>query len=278
MRRGGAPRRRAATAVRTTRWRAIAVSIGSALAGLGLAVGIWQSAPPLWRTLKTHPYFRVHSVDVAGNLRLSREEILQAGGVSDGMSVWDAVPHALRLQIERNPWIERATVKRDFPNRLSIRVRERRPLAIAQLDGLHYVDRHGRLLGPLRDEDSRDFVIITGLQDEESAGFTSVGLRRAVRLLRLCERVDCFEALSEVRVAPRRGVTVYPTKPRVAITLGWGGWREKLHRSARVFALWEGQAERLETVDVSFRDQIVVRLRADERPAPTRPRKRGVRI
>jgi len=279
MRRGLVARRPASRpAPRRRSWRGFAVSAGSAVAGLCLAAAIWQGAPTLWRTLKGHPYFRVTTVDVAGNLRLSRADILQSAGIAEGMSIWDAVPHTTRMQIEQNAWVERASVRREFPSRISIRVRERRPLAIARLDGLQYVDRHGRILGPLRDDDSRDFVIITGLQQNESDGFTAVGLHRAARLLRLCERVACFEALSEVHVARRRGITVYPARPPVAVTLGWGGWREKLVRSARVFALWEGQAERLEAVDVSFRDQVVVRLRTEERPAPTRPRKRGVRV
>ena len=276
MRRGGVPRGRMPAPPRRRARLAIAVRVGSAVAGLCLAAAAWHGAPALFRAVKGHAYFRVTALDVDGNVRLSRQEILESAGISEGMSIWDAFPHATRLRIEQNVWVERASVRRSFPNRLSIRIRERRPLAIAQLEELHYVDRHGRILGPLRDDDSRDFVIITGLAEDDARGFTSVGLHRAARLLRLCERVSCFEALSEVHVARRRGVTVYPVRPPVAITLGWGGWREKLSRSARVFALWAGHAERLETVDVSFRDQVVVRLRAEERPAPARPRQRGV--
>lgn len=247
------------------------------MAGLCLAAAAWHGTPALWRAAKRHPYFRVATVEVSGNVRLARGDILESAGISDGMSIWDAVPHATRLRIERNAWVERASVRRSFPNRISILVRERRPLAIAQLTELQYVDRHGRILGPLREDDSRDFVIITGLGGDDE-GFTNVGLHRAARLLRLCERVPCFEALSEVHVARRRGITVYPVRPPVAVTLGWGGWREKLVRSTRVLALWEGQEDRLETVDVSFRDQVVVRLRSVEQPAPAGHRKRGVRV
>ncbi|MCK6556539.1 FtsQ-type POTRA domain-containing protein [Candidatus Binatia bacterium] len=279
MRRGIVRKRPVVTRPRRWRsWRALAVSVVSAVLGLGLAGAAWHGAPLLLRAAKEHQYFRVSAVDLSGNVRLTRADILQAAGISEGMSIWDALPHATRLRIEQNAWIERASVRRSFPNRISVRVRERRPLAIARLDGLYYVDRHGRVLGPLRDDDSRDFVIITGLAGDNADGFTAVGLHRAARLLRMCERVSCFESLSEVRVERRRGITVYPVRPPVAVTLGWGGWRHKLVRSARVFALWGGQAERLENVDVSFRDQVVVRLRAEERPAPARPARRGVRI
>jgi len=213
---------------------------------------------------------------VQGNRRITRGDVLQWAGVTEATSAWDAAPDEVRLRLQSHPWVRRATVQREFPNRLSIGIEERRPVAIVRLGELNYVDRSGRILGALSDGDSRDFPLITGLEEAGPSGFTPVGVRRALRLLRLCERLHCVDAMSEVHVDQNRGITIFPLRPATAVVLGWGSWREKLTRLARVFAAWKGEVERLAAVDVSFRDMVVVKLH-DQRPAIGREKK-GVRV
>ncbi len=276
-------RRRAARRIRAwTRLRSRAGSLRrgalAALCGLGLAGGGWYVVPSGVHQVKSHPYFALGELEVEGNRRLSRQEVLQWAGVAAGTSIWDAAPDVVRLRLQSHPWVRRASVQRAFPNRMTISVRERRPVAIARLEELSYIDRGGNVLGPLRADDSRDFPLITGLGDAEDQAFATIGLHRALQLLRLCERLSCFDAVSEVSVDRYRGVTVFPLRTAVAVVLGWGSWREKLARSARVFAAWEGQVGRLAAVDVSFRDQVVVKLREERPVSAVRASKRGMRV
>lgn len=259
--------------LRRVRMRAV-----GALCGVGLAAGLWYGAPATLRWVKSHPYFAVTVIEIDGNRRLTRAEILQSAGVQNGGSIWDAAPSTLRMRLQSHPWIQRVSVQREFPNRVTISLRERRPAAIARLTTLSYVDRDGHVLGPLHDEDSRDFPLITGLESPDSADFRNLGIHRALQLLRWCERLNCFDAVSEVHVDRQAGVTVFPLRTAVAVVLGWGSWREKLARSARVFAAWEGQTGRLAAVDVSFHDLVVVKLREERHPAAVRVSKRGMRV
>jgi hypothetical protein len=43
--------------------------------------------------------------------------------------------------------------------------------------------------------------------------------------------------------------------------MGWGEWDAKLKRLDRVLALWKGNEERLASLDASFNNQVVARLR-----------------
>jgi cell division protein FtsQ len=249
----------------------------AAVCGIGLSTSLWYGSPWALHAVKSHPYFTLTHIEVNGNRRITLSEVLRWAGVNQPASIWDAAPDLVRMRLQSHAWIRRVRVQREFPNRLGIELEERRPVAIVRLDQLNYVDRSGRILGPLRDGDSPDFPLITGLEEAKASGFTPVGVHRALRLLRLCQRLDCFDAISEVHVDQDRGITVFPLHPAAAVVLGWGGWREKLARSARVFAAWEGQVERLAAVDVSFRDMVVVKLRA-ERPAAGRSTKKGLRV
>jgi cell division protein FtsQ len=252
-------------------------SLLAAVCGISLAASVWYGLPRVLHLAMGHRYFALTNVEVDGNHRITRGEVLQWAGVNTSTSIWDVAPDLVRLRLQSHPWVRRASVQRELPNRLKIEIQEGRPVAIVRMGGLSYVDRSGHILGPLRDDDSPDFPLITGLEEAEPSGFSPVGVHRALRLLRLCQRLNCFDAISEVHVDGNQGITVFPLRPAVAVVLGWGSWREKLARSTRVFAAWEGQVERLAVVDVSFRGIVVVKLRA-ERPAAGRSAKKALGV
>ena len=232
----------------------------AAACGITLAALVWYGIPAGWHWVHAHPYFAITKLELDGNRRLTQHDVLEWIGVQDGTSIWDASPSVLQMRLESHPWIRRASVQREFPRHLAITVQERRPVAIVRLDTLDYVDRAGHILGPLRDDDSRDFPLITGFEDDAARRFAPIGVHRALQFLRRCERLSCFDGVSEVHVSQQLGLTVFPQRTAVAVVLGWGGWREKLARSTRVLAAWEGQTARVATVDVSFRQLVVVKL------------------
>lgn len=250
----------------------------AAACGITLAAAVWYGIPAGLHWARSHPYFAIAKLELDGNRRLTRHDVLEWIGVHAGSSVWDATPADLQTRLESHPWIAHASVQREFPRRLTISVQERRPVAVVRLETLNYVDRAGHVLGPLRDDDSRDFPLITGLEDGATRGFAPIGIHRALQFLHRCERLGCFDGVSEVHVSQQRGVTVFPLRPTVAVVLGWGGWREKLARSARVLATWEGQTARVAAVDVSFRELVVVKLREEHHPATRRGLKHAMRV
>lgn len=247
-----------------------------AILGISLAVGGVQGGPAAWEFMREHSYFRIPRVEVAGHRRLDRTEVLRWVDLPDGSSVWNADPKDLRARLLRHPWVGGAEVSRELPNHVAIRIRERTPVAIVRLGGeLFYLGRGARVLGPLTPEDSRDFPILTGLDTVDRMALAGVQVQRALQLLRWCDRLLCFDEISEVRIDAARGLTVIPRRDDVEVVLGWGRWREKLQRSARVFEAWSGQTNRLARIDVSLRSSVVVRLR-EEPPAPSGGRRRGV--
>ena len=72
--------------------------------------------------------------------------------------------------------------------------------------------------------------------------------------------IDVVE-LSEIHFDESGRLVVYTTAFPVALKMGWGEWDAKLKRLDRVLALWKGNEERLASLDLSFNDQVVARLR-----------------
>jgi len=242
-------------------WRCAA-----ACAAIGLALAVWLFRQPVGAALLAHPYFAANDLVIRGaGPLLSDEDILAWLGVDDHTSLWQLVPPRVRARLEEHPLIAWAAVRREFPNRLFITVRERRPEAIAVLDRFYYLDRNGHMLGPLVRTHSRDYPVITGLTSEMTPGYRTWAYGRAVRLARLCVRAACLGGLSEINVHAERGIVVYPRYPKVAITLGWGSWREKLARADRTLQTWAGQIDQVIAVDLRYHNQVVV----ERRPLPS---------
>jgi cell division protein FtsQ len=268
------------------RWRW--VGLGACLV-LGLAAVGWTVRRPVLERLRHHPYFVINHVAIHGvGPALTPDDVTAWLGLGATTTVWEATPGAVRERLAAHPFIAAAAVKRIFPGRLEIVVRERQPQAIALLGDLFYVDRGGTTFGPLRPNDPRDLPVITGLDADMPAGTRRWMLRRALRLLRRCEppaagatasaaraghgAPRCIGALSEVHVDPEDGIIVFPARPRVPLVLGWGSWHTKLERAARVLHTWQGTPEQLARLDLRFRNQVVATLRQADAAPPPAPR------
>ena len=250
----------------------------SALLALGAAAAVWAGHRPSTAALREHPYFAISQLVVSGcGPALTPEDLRDWLGFTGESTLWDASPARVRARLEAHPFIAHAAVRREFPGRLEVVIRERQPQAIALLDAFYYVDRSGVTFGPLRPQDSRDYPLITGIAGDTAEGPRTWALRRALRLLRRCDREPCLAPLSEVHLDDDRGVVLYPSAPRVPIVLGWGSWSEKLERAGRALHAWQGAAERLASLDVRFRNQVVLTLRPVPAPAApqSQPRPRG---
>ena len=79
--------------------------------------------------------FRITSIALAGQRRLTREEILTTAGITGRSSLLFLDAAEARARLKANPWIAEATVLKLYPGRLHIAVTERDAFALWQRDG-----------------------------------------------------------------------------------------------------------------------------------------------
>jgi hypothetical protein len=250
---------------RARAWRLAAA--GTAAGALVLAVSL--AVPAVLAAIRRHPYFAVRDVPVAGAVRLDADTVRTAAGVVPGMSIWDVDPAAVVARLETHPWIRWARVRRDLPRRVTLDVREHRPVAVLALEdgGLWYVAAHGRIVAPVVPGDPRDYPFITGLRAVDLRGDDTAGpraLRRALELLRAAGHDARLAPVSEIAVHPGRGLTLALLRPAVPIDVGVGRFAAQLARLPEVLALWTGREGEMAGVDLGFADQIIVRTRTAE--------------
>ena len=107
--------------------------------------------------------FRIAAVSLSGEKHVSRAEILAAAGVTGRTALLFLDVEAARSRLKTMPWIADATVRKLFPDRLQIRVREREPFALWQVDGkLSLTAADGTVIGPLVDPAFAALPLVVG--------------------------------------------------------------------------------------------------------------------
>jgi cell division protein FtsQ len=81
---------------------------------------------------------KVQALDVEGRQMTTPAEILAAVNANIGAPILGVSPAAAKLQLEALPWVRSAAVERQLPNRIYVKLVERKPLALWQ--------RHGKMV------------------------------------------------------------------------------------------------------------------------------------
>ncbi len=235
---------------------------------LSLVVFTWgrgemlRTARHMRDSLIDNPYFSVSEIQVRGGEKVGGAEVMAMAGLKRGMSIWKIDAANIERKVRRIPWVREVHVRREFPRRVVIEVAERVPKAILAMGKLYYVDSEGIVFKEVEAGEEVRFPLFTGLRREELTRqdpALRLALQEAVRLSELLHRNSL--PLSEIRFQSRNRVLLYPLNHSVALSMGWGDWETKIERLERVLAMWKGKEDRLAALDLSFRDQVVAKLR-----------------
>lgn len=140
-----------------------------ALQMLVICGGLVSGVVFIYHTLCRSDLFQVTAVDVVGNQEVDSQTIIQLSGIDAHANLLALDLEVIKPKIQGYSWIEEVTLRKEFPSRLHITVRERRPLALLNTPkGLFYIDSKGEPFGGLNGQTEIDFPVITGLEQELS--------------------------------------------------------------------------------------------------------------
>lgn len=240
-----------------------------AAVGYRLSGPIVLAAASLRDFVLENQYFSVREIQVRGADKVSGNEIVTIAGLRQGMSIWKVELDHIEKKIAKHPWVRRVLVRREFPSRIIIDVGERTPKAIVAARKLYYVDSDGAVFKEVAPGEDVKFPLLTGLRAEDVMAADPAVRRRIRDAMRLAELMaQRSHSLSEIHFDALDRLVVYTTSYPVALHMGWGDWDEKLDRMERLLTLWKGHEERLASLDMSFRNQVVARVRRVQNQSP----------
>jgi cell division protein FtsQ len=231
-----------------------------------LVVALGGSLASGARWLLTAPRFAVERVEVAGQSQLSADDVVAASGLAPGQNLFRLDARRAVAGVEALPLVRRAELVRAFPNRVTLQVEERRPFILIHAGGLNWVDEQGVPLGPEKRAVALDAPLVSGVGPDDLAGAGRTPSERVaagVALIRTLMRAQSplLREISEVDVSRPEGPVLY-TLDGVEVRLGREDWDDRLERLGGVLAQLRASGQRATSIDLRFRDQVVLRTAA----------------
>jgi cell division protein FtsQ len=238
--------------------------------GLSLAVVVFLFGGA---TLAAYSYslhswrFRLDSsenIEIGGVRNASRAQVMDVIGADIGRNVFFVPLDERKKQLEQIPWVESATVMRLLPNRLTIQIRERAPVAFARIGSkINLIDANGVVLGmPANRLTKYSFPVIEGITDGEPLSSRAAAMRLYNRLTREldAEGARYSQDLSEVDLSDPEDVKVTANGAggAVVVHLGNEAFLDRYKLYVTHLAEWRQQFQNLQSVDLRYEGQIVV--------------------
>ena len=252
VRRGALPKR-AASRIR------IALLLLSLLALMGTVYGLlYRYGTHSWR-------FRLESSDniaLEGLHNVSRSQVMDVFGADLGRNVFFVPLDERKKQLEEIPWVESAAVSRLLPDRLTVYIHERTPVAFVQIGSrIGLIDARGVLMDLPRNA-KYSFPVVRGVGDTEPLATRTGRMKIYSRLVRELdvEGARYSKDLSEVDLSDSEDVKVTTSDPAGAVLIHLGN--EQFLERYKVYMAhvqeWRQQFHKLESVDLRYDRQIIV--------------------
>lgn len=133
--------------------------VGASILAVAMVVGLVA----LYRS----SIFSVEQVEVIGNKTVTTARVLEVAAVPSDATLLRFPAARVKERLESDPWIDEATVTRDFPDTMRIRVVERAPFAYLDQGGESFwvVDSTGFFIAEKTPDASSTLVVLRDIED-----------------------------------------------------------------------------------------------------------------
>ena len=207
-------------------------------------------------------------MDVRGNERVPRRDLLAASGVELGDNLVTVDLDRAADEIRKLEWIESVSLRRSYPDRLAISVVEREPATLLADGQLWFVDHNAEVFKPVDTGEWSDMPVVTGMTVDDR-GVDPVGSRD-----RLSQALDVVAAvhasghldetdIGELRLLDRGGFDVVLAHNGATLHLDEENYEIGLQRLDTLLDKELIALDDVSRLDLALRNQVVATWRAE---------------
>jgi cell division protein FtsQ len=238
----------------------------------GLTAWAYSYGMTSWR-------FRIQSsdaVEITGVKNASPAHVMEVAGADIGRNVFYVPLDERKKQLEQIPWVEEASVMRLLPNRIAVTIRERTPVAFAQIGSrVSLIDANGVVMGMPADRKTKySFPVIRGITETEPLSSRAAAMKIYNRLVSDLGATDgdnpaassmnggtnYVRQLSEVDLSDPENVKVTANDPggTMVVHLGAQDFLPRYKLYVTHIAEWRQQFQNVQSVDLRYEGQVIV--------------------
>ncbi len=245
-------------------WACIAVAV-LCIGAIG-ATALYEYGERSWR-------FRVESsdnIEVTGMQNVTKAQIMEVMGADIGRNIFFIPLTQQKAQLEQIPWVESASVMRFVPNRITVEIHERTPIAFARVGPRIFLIDAGGTLMELPQKHKYSFPVILGMNPGEPLS------TRAPRMKAYNELVQDLDSggarysqdLSEVDLSDLENLKVRVNDPAgdVLVELGSAEFLKRYKTYVSHVQEWRQQFQKLESVNLRYDNQVIVNPEMEGKP------------
>ena len=260
QRRGGdlnkiAPSKKSA---RDFSWARLLFELASKLFLAGVVIYLLYAS---YNFLTSDPRFQITDVTFSGNHALLENQLLEWLGQVHGENLFAYDLSRASERLAEHPWVLSASVQRKFPQKIQIELTERVPYARIKFEKVFLMDNFGVILSEEKPEyRNLPLIVQPGVKPENFSGERVI---QSLKTMHYFNKLSFFEK-NPLDIAELKGHSriIFSTRNRdLQIQMSMETLTEGFKKFMIVLDTLEDDAVKIQMIDLSFKDQVVVRDR-----------------
>ena len=261
-RRGSGLRKKAPSKVsgRDFSWARILFELASKLFLAGVVIYLVYAS---YSFLISDPRFKIADVSFRGHHSLMEEQLLDWLGPIHGENLFTYDLSRTSERLAEHPWVLSASVQRKFPQELQIELIERVPYARVKFEKVFLMDNFGELLSEETPEYKDLPLIVQSNKGTKLENFSGDKVIESLKTMHYFNKLSFFEN-NPLDIAELKGDSriIFFTRNRdLQIQMSMDALKEGFRKFMIVLDTLEGENMKIQMIDLSFKDQVVVRDR-----------------
>jgi cell division protein FtsQ len=229
--------------------------------------------------LTRDPHFRIpgaSSIQSTGLSEVNRNDLLPVFGEDIGRNIFFVPLSQRRKQLEAIPWVQEATVMRFLPDRLSVNIVERTPVAfVRQGSQVELADADGVILSmppAMMAQHHYSFPVITGIDSHDSLAARRARMAVYQRFIAELDQnhQHLTDQVSEIDLSDPEDLraTMPEQGSDILAHFGEDQFMHRLQIYKAHISEWRQRYPRLKGVDLRYNGEVPLEMETDNAAAP----------
>jgi len=218
------------------------------------------------RWMDSSPLFIIRNTEVKGNELITEKSIVSLVDINSNMRIFNIDKNNIKDKITTNPFVKEVSIKRIFPSTISIKIREKTPLAFVVSKKNYILSEMGELLPMPEQIRVYDIPTITGIKNiEERVKGNEIieELKISSEILNLLKKaeISLYYDISEINFENPDLMIFYLYEKAIPVFLNNTDLYRKLRYFSQFleFAKFEKLLTNIKYINLCHKDQIIMK-------------------